>query len=60
MIKSKDDLPIAIYIQWKDDDGNLLDGEVQTWCKDKIYKNDVRYILDNRHLTRQSSGCTKA
>jgi len=53
MIKSKDDLPIAIFIQWKDDDGNVLDGEDQTWCQDKIYKNDVRYILDNRHLPRQ-------
>ena len=53
MIKSKDDLPRAIYIQWQDDEGNLIDGEDQTWCQDKIYKNDVRYILDNRHLPRQ-------
>ena len=55
MIKSKDDLPISIYIQWKDDEDNILDGEDQTWCQDKIYKNDIRYILDKRHLTCHSS-----
>jgi hypothetical protein len=44
-------LPKAIYLQIGED---YFDGDIDfrdeniTWCVDKIFDNDVRYILDRR------------
>jgi len=38
-------IPRIIYLQIKDEDGEILDsrdGKV-TWCEDKINENDVKY-----------------
>lgn len=45
MIESERDFPPVIYLQWKDDDGELI-GDV-TWCLDRIYEDDIVYrVLD--------------
>lgn len=46
MIKSEKDIPNVIWLQWADDDGELLHPDEQTWCKDKIYGTDIRYVRE--------------
>jgi len=53
-IERKEEAPKAIYLQWKDDDGEVL-GET-TWCFERIYPHDIRYIIDKRHLSKSSGG----
>lgn len=55
----KQQLPTAIYLQWHGaDKRELLRDELEsgpdlhqdvTWCEDKIFDTDVRYVLDKRH-----------
>ena len=49
----------AIYLQWEgldkaDIPANYPDEghEEVTWCHDKIYDTDVRYILDKRYKVK--------
>ena len=44
--KTKEDAPRVIYLQWKGDDNEFVE---VTWSSDKIYKHDLRYIIDQRH-----------
>jgi len=48
--------PKAIWLQWNCGQhdpsyGNPDPGDV-TWCKDRIFDDDVRYIIDKRYLKR--------
>ena len=52
-IEHKEGAPKAIYLQWKDDFGEVL-GET-TWCFERIHVHDIRYVIDKRHLTSHSS-----
>lgn len=47
-------LPKVIWLQ-VDPEGMKPGGEMGdevTWCSDKINDNDIRYIIDKRHLSR--------
>lgn len=37
--------PTTLYLQLRDDDGELLDPEDQTWSPTPIYKHDAVYVL---------------
>lgn len=37
--------PAVLYLQLRDDDGELLHGEDQTWSTERIYKHDAVYVL---------------
>ncbi len=43
MIKNKYDAPEILWLQWANDDGEVLHPEEQTWCGDKIFKYDIKY-----------------
>lgn len=53
--------PRVIFLQWHGDSDerteyeplNLASAEV-TWCADKIYDRDIRYIRDKRYRVRES------
>ena len=40
--------PNVIYLQWKNDEGEEV--EQRTWCEDKIYKHDIRYLTYERSV----------
>ena len=44
--------PGAIYLQWScespEETKNEIDNDV-TWCRDKIFSDALRYVLDKRH-----------
>ena len=46
--------PAVIWLQFYGDETEPLDLEVDrqevSWCSDKIFHNDVRYIVDKRYL----------
>ena len=63
MSKIRKNIPKEIYLQISDDcdtDDFLKEtkivgdeGEVGiTWCEDKINDNDIRYVLDKRHISK--------
>lgn len=55
----KTDPPTVIYLQWNCEEndpsyGNPDPGDV-TWCPDKIFSDDVRYIRDKRYGKRKAN-----
>ena len=67
MSKIRKNIPKEIYLQISDDcdtDDFLKEtkivgdeGEVGiTWCEDKINDNDIRYVLDKRHIKKGRKG----
>ena len=65
MDRIKKNIPKVIYLQiGKDwDSENFYEslhrdtGETGiTWCEDKINDNDIRYILDKRHIKKGRKG----
>ena len=43
----------TIYIQWLNDEGEVLD-EI-TWCNDKIYNRDLEYITFGKDYDKVKS-----
>ena len=64
MSKIRKNIPKEIYLQISDDcdtddflEETKIAGDVGgdvgiTWCEDKINDNDIRYVLDKRHIKK--------
>jgi len=63
MSKIRKNIPKEIYLQISDDcntDDFLEETKIVgdegdagiTWCEDKINDNDIRYVLDKRHIKK--------
>lgn len=42
--KTRADVPKKIYLQWKNDEGELLVDDEITWCEERLYKFDIAYL----------------
>lgn len=42
-MKERVKIPRRIYLQLRNDEGELLHPDDRTWCDEKIYKYDIEY-----------------
>jgi hypothetical protein len=58
------ELPRTIWLQVYGDgdksEGLPSNGDEVTWCVDQINSNDVRYVIDKRHLKKAKSALAAA